>query len=108
MDRMIFLAMTGAKHLLERQAVTAHNLANVTTVGYRAETHAFRSVQVQSESLPTRTFAVESTTGANFAPGTVYSTGRDLDLAVQGGWIAVQLADGGEAYTRNGSFQISE
>jgi flagellar basal-body rod protein FlgF len=35
-------------------------------------------------------------------------TGRPLDISVQGaGWMAVQLADGSEAYTRNGSFEIS-
>ena len=35
-------------------------------------------------------------------------TGRNLDLAVQGnGWIAVQLENGSEAYTRNGSLKVS-
>ena len=35
-------------------------------------------------------------------------TERPLDMAVQGaGWIAVQMADGSEAYTRNGSFEIN-
>lgn len=109
MDRMIFLAMTGAKHLLERQAVTANNLANATTGGYRAETQATRATYVVSDTLPTRTFAVESTTGADFTPGPVQATGRVFDLAVQGkGWIAVELPGGGEAYTRNGSLQINE
>ena len=109
MDRMIFIAMTGAKHLLERQAVTANNFANATTTGYRAQTHALRAVPVVSQTNPTRVFVVESTTGANFAPGPQQSTGRSLDIAVQGdGWIAVQLADGTEAYTRNGSLQVSE
>jgi flagellar basal-body rod protein FlgF len=109
MDRMIFLAMTGAKHLLERQAVIAQNLANATTTGYRAQTHALRAVPVVSDTQPTRVFAVESTTGADFAVGPLQSTGRPLDVAVQGpGWIAVELADGGEAYTRNGAFQVSE
>jgi flagellar basal-body rod protein FlgF len=109
MDRMIFLAMTGAKHLLERQAVTTHNLANAATTGYRAETQAFRAVPVVSETLPTRAFAVDSTTGADFAAGPMESTGRELDIAVQGkGWIAVQVADGSEAYTRNGSLQVSQ
>ena len=108
MDRMIFVAMTGAKHLLERQATTANNLANATTGGYRAETRATRAVYVVSDQLPTRTFALESTTGANFAQGALQSTGRALDVAVQGkGWIAVE-APGGEAYTRDGSLQVSE
>lgn len=105
---MIYVAMTGAKHILGQQAAVAHNLANVSTNGYRAAASAFRAVPVQGDGLPTRTFVVDSTPGANFTPGALQSTGRDLDVAVQGpGWIAVQAADGSEAYTRNGSLQIS-
>ena len=105
---MIFVAMSGAKHTLDQQAAVAHNLANVSTNGYRAAVSAFRAVPVQGEGLPTRTFVIDSTTGANFAPGALQSTGRDLDVAVQGtGWIAVQSANGSEAYTRNGSLQVS-
>jgi flagellar basal-body rod protein FlgF len=108
MDRMIYVAMTGAKHILGQQAAVAHNLANVSTTGYRAAESAFRAVPVEGEGLPTRTFVVDSTAGANFAPGVLQSTGRDLDVAVQGaGWIAVQTQNGGEAYTRNGSLQLS-
>ena len=107
MDRMIYVAMTGAKHILEQQAAVSHNLANVSTNGYRAAASAFRAVPVQGDGLPTRTFVVSSTPGANFAPAPLQSTGRDLDVAVQGqGWIAVQTESGGEAYTRNGSFQV--
>jgi flagellar basal-body rod protein FlgF len=108
MDRMIYVAMTGAKHILGQQAAVAHNLANASTNGYRAAASAFRAVPVRGEGLPTRTFVVDTTPGANFAPGALQSTGRELDVAVQGaGWIAVQSASGGEAYTRNGSLQIS-
>ncbi|BCB26713.1 flagellar basal-body rod protein FlgF [Sulfurimicrobium lacus] len=107
MDRLIYIAMTGAKHTLWQQASTAHNLANVTTTGYRAETNAFRALPVFGEGAKTRAFVVDSTTGADFSSGVIQHTGRDLDMAVQGkGWIAVQAADGSEAYTRNGSFQI--
>jgi len=105
---MIYVAMTGAKHILGQQAAVAHNLANAATNGYRAAASAFRAVPVQGEGLPTRAFVVDSTAGANFAPGALQRTGRELDVAVQGpGWIAVQAADGSEAYTRNGSLQIS-
>jgi len=109
MDRMIYTAMTGLKHILEQQATTSHNLANVTSTGFRAQVDAFRAVPVQSEGLPTRTFVVDSTVGADFTPGPIQSTNRDLDVAVQGpGWIAVNLPDGTEAYTRNGSLKLSE
>lgn len=109
MDRMIYLAMSGAKSLLDRLAVTSNNLANASTAGFRAETQSFRAVQVQSDTQPTRTFALEATTGADLTPGPLTATGRALDVAIESkGWIAVQLADGSEAYTRNGSLQIDE
>ena len=105
---MIYVAMSGAKHLLEQQAAVAHNLANASTNGYRAASSAFRAVPVEGDGLPTRAFVVASTPGASYAPGALQSTGRDLDVAVQGrGWIAVQGTEGSEAYTRNGSLQVS-
>jgi flagellar basal-body rod protein FlgF len=108
MDRLIYTAASGAKHILEQQATTSHNLANVSTTGFRAQIDAFRAVPVQGEGLPTRAFVVDATVGADFSSGPLQLTGRDLDVAVKGkGWIAVQMADGTEAYTRNGAIQMS-
>jgi flagellar basal-body rod protein FlgF len=108
MDRLIYTAMTGAKHLLDQQAVVAHNLANANTTGFRAEMSAFRAVPVIGDGLKTRAFVVDSTVGADLTPGVLQQTGRPLDVAVQGaGFIAVQTADGGEAYTRAGDLQVS-
>ena len=109
MDRLIYTAMTGAKHILEQQATTSHNLANATTTGFRAQIDQFRAVPVQGAILPTRAFVVDSTAGSDFRGGAIQHTGRELDVAVQGdGWIAVQAADGTEAYTRNGSLKMDE
>lgn len=109
MDRLIYTAMTGAKHILEQQATTSHNLANATSTGFRAQLDSFRAVPVISDGLPTRSFVVDATVGSDFTPGPLQQTGRDLDVAVQGkGWIALQLEDGTEAYTRNGSLKLSE
>ncbi|MES2263445.1 MAG: flagellar basal-body rod protein FlgF [Pseudomonadota bacterium] len=109
MDKLIYTAMTGARHVLEQQATTSNNLANATTTGFRAQLDSFRAVPVQSEGLPTRTFVVDSTVGADFRAGPIQTTGRSLDVALRGdGWIAVQSADGSEAYTRNGSLKVSE
>ncbi|HLA36248.1 MAG TPA: flagellar basal-body rod protein FlgF [Rhodocyclaceae bacterium] len=112
MDRLIYTAMTGASQTLSRQASVANNLANVSSAGYRAEEHRLRAVQLNSHStpqgLPTRAFVVDASTHTEFAQGPLMHTGRPLDMAVQGkGWIAVQAADGTEAYTRNGSFELS-
>jgi flagellar basal-body rod protein FlgF len=108
MDRLIYTAASGAKHILEQQATTSNNLANVSTTGFRAQLDTFRAVPIQSEGLPTRAFVVDNTVGADFTQGPLQATGRDLDVAVKGqGWIAVQMADGSESYTRNGALQIS-
>ena len=109
MDRMIYIAMTGANHILEQQATTAHNLANATSTGFKAQVDSFRAVPVISEGMPTRAFVVDATVGADFNPGAIQATNRDLDVAIQGkGWLVVQRADGSEGYTRNGSLKVSE
>ena len=108
MDRVIYLAMAGAKAALLRQDVTAHDLANVSTNGFRAEMTAFRAVPVQGDGASTRVFAIETTPGYNPEPGTITQTGRSLDVAVSGtAWLAVQGRDGTEAYTRNGSLEAN-
>jgi flagellar basal-body rod protein FlgF len=108
MDRLIYTAASGAKHILEQQATTSNNLANLSTTGFRAQIDTFRAVPVQSEGLPTRAFVVDNTVGADFSSGPLQVTGRDLDVAVKGrGWLAVQMPDGTEAYTRNGALQMS-
>ena len=108
MDRLIYTAASGAKHILEQQATTSNNMANLNTTGFRAQLDTFRAVPVQSEGLPTRTFVVNNTVGADFTTGPLQMTGRDLDVAIKGpGWIAVQNPDGSEAYTRNGALQMN-
>ena len=109
MDRLIYTAMTGAKHVFMQQAGTANNLANASTVGFKAQEHRFRAVPVQGEGLPTRAFVVDASVADVFDEGPVIFTGRNLDVSVQGrGWLAVQLPDGTEAYTRGGSLDTDE
>jgi len=109
MDRLIYTAMTGAKQILEQQATTSNNLANVSTNGFRAQLDSFRAVPVVGANLPTRSYVVDSTVGTDFRAGPIQHTGRDLDVAIQGkGWLAVERADGTEGYTRSGSLKINE
>lgn len=109
MDRMIYVAASGVRATMQRQEVLANNLANANTPGFRAETVAFRVAPVTGPGLPTRAFVAESTPGADFTPGVITTTGRALDVAVQGqGFFAVQATDGNEAYTRNGGFQVND
>jgi flagellar basal-body rod protein FlgF len=107
MDRMLYVAMTGAKETLQAQAVNNHNLANASTTGFRAELSAFQSRAVDGSGYASRVYATNASTGWNNQSGAMLSTGRDLDVAINGdGWIAVQGPDGKEAYTRAGDLQI--
>ena len=107
MDRMLFVAMSGAKELMTAQAVNSNNLANASTTGFRADFQTSLSQQVYGPGHPSRVYATTEGAGVDFSQGNVISTGRELDLAVNGqGWIAVQAADGSEAYTRAGDFKV--
>jgi flagellar basal-body rod protein FlgF len=84
----------------------------VTSTGYRAEEHRLRAVQVLSANTPaplaTRAFVVDASTHTDYSPGAMNYTGRTLDVAVSGqGWIGLAMPDGSEAYTRNGSLELS-
>lgn len=104
MDRILYTAMSGAQQGLQQQDVVTNNLANATTRGFRAELYAARAVPVQGEAAThTRVSTVATTPGSDFTAGPISTTGRSLDVAIDGeGWIAVQSEDGAEAYTRRG------
>jgi flagellar basal-body rod protein FlgF len=107
MDKLLYVAMTGAKETLRAQAANNHNLANASTTGFRADLSAFQSRAVSGAGFASRVFATHSVAGWDCTPGAHVSTGRDLDVAIQGdGFIAVQGKDGREAYTRAGDLRI--
>ncbi len=107
MDRMLYVAMTGARETLRAQTANNHNLANASTGGFRADLSAFQARHVAGDGYSSRVYATVSTTGFDDTQGTLMSTGRDLDIAVQGdGYIAVQAPDGREAYTRAGDLRV--
>jgi flagellar basal-body rod protein FlgF len=107
MDRMLYVAMTGARETLRAQTANNHNLANASTVGFKADLQAFQSRQVVGDGYASRVYATAATTGYDANVGALMSTGRDLDVAVQGkGYIAVQGYDGREAYTRAGDLRV--
>jgi flagellar basal-body rod protein FlgF len=107
MDRLVYIAMTGATQTMRAQDAVSHNLANASTVGFKSELSAFQSVPVLGPGANTRINAVAQGTGQDETQGTIQHTGRSLDVAVNGpGWIAVQAPDGTEAYTRAGDLQL--
>lgn len=108
MDHVIYTAMGGAKHALENQAIVSNNIANVSTSGFKAQLSAMRAVPVNGDTEQTRTLVVSSTPGADMTQGPLNYTGRQMDVALnEGHFLAVALPGGEEAYTRNGSIQIS-
>jgi flagellar basal-body rod protein FlgF len=103
---------------LERwQEAVSQNIANSQVTGYKKQTiefSALQSGQLQTnpgdrldlgEGHATLFPTVQS--GINFQPGESTPTNRDLDVAIQGkGFFNVQAADGSQAYTRAGQFQL--
>jgi len=109
MDRVIYVAMTGAREVTRQLAAVTQNLANVSTQGFRAQLNVFRALPVVGEGARTRAFVLETTPRSDFTPGVLQHTVRPLDVALSGpGWIAVQGGDGKEAYTRMGHLQVSQ
>lgn len=107
MDHIIYTAMSGANRITEQEASITNNLANANTPGFREQLSVYRSVPIfDNVSLPTRVTTVATTPTSNFQLGAIHSTGRALDVAMNGkGWLAVQSSQG-EAYTRNGDLQV--
>ena len=108
MDRGLYVAMTGAKQIMQAQAVNNHNIANLSTIGFRADAVSFASQPSYGPGYATRVNAVAGDAGTDFSTGVMESTGRGLDIAVNGkGFIAVQGTDGQEAYTRAGDLRVT-
>jgi flagellar basal-body rod protein FlgG len=122
MLRSLYSAATGMIAQQTSIDVTSNNIANVNTVGYKKQRAEFADLFYQTmEYAGTSTSATTtSPTGINvglgvrptavtkmFSQGNFKETGNNLDLAITGnGFFKVQLPDGTEAYTRNGSFKV--
>jgi flagellar basal-body rod protein FlgF len=107
MDKMLYVAMSGAKETLRAQAANTHNLANASTTGFKADLSAFQSRAVTGPGYASRVYATDQTVGWDHGSGAVQQTGNPLDLAIHGqGFFAVQDASGKEAYTRAGDLHV--
>lgn len=107
MDKMLYISMTGASHNTKALQAHANNLANVSTSGFKRDFDQARSMPVFGDGLPARAYAMAERPGTDFTAGSLQETGRDLDVAAVGdAWLAVQAADGSEAYVRTGSLQV--
>jgi flagellar basal-body rod protein FlgF len=107
-DRLLYVAMTGAKQLMQAQALVSHNLANVSTTGFRADLARFEARPIAGPGYASRVNTVAAGLGFDRSQGALVQTGEVLDVAIDGeGWLAVQARDGGEAYVRSGSLKVS-
>ncbi len=108
MDRMLFVAMSGATETMLAQANNNNNMANANTPGFLQDLNQFRSMPVFGDGHPTRVYAMNERPATSFVKGQMQQTGNDLDIAVRDqGWIAVQAPDGSEAYTRRGDLKVN-
>jgi flagellar basal-body rod protein FlgF len=106
---MLYISMNAAQNTMLAQATNANNLANVNTTGFREDLEQFRSMPVFGEGMPSRVYAQSERPATDYQIGPMQSTGRELDVAIQGeGFIAVQGKDGREGYTRAGDFHITQ
>lgn len=101
-----FGALTGMRARLEALDRIAFDLANVSTPGYKTERVATRSIARGDfeTMLDSSVDVVVSGAKIDFSPGTIATTGRDLDVAIDGrGFFEIET-ERGLRYTRNGSF----
>lgn len=123
MIKALWIAKTGLDAQQTRMSVTANNLANVNTTGFKRSRASFEDLLYQHERAPggatsqqtqlpsgvsvgtgVRVVATEKT----FQQGNLLQTGNALDVAINGrGFFEVLMPDGTSAYTRDGSFQIN-
>ena len=107
MDKLLYVAMSGAKETLRAQAANNHNLANASTTGFKADLSAFQSRAVSGPGYASRVYAQDNVVGWDSSVGSQQETGNSLDVSVNGtGYFAVQDATGNEAYTRAGDLHV--
>lgn len=109
MDPILYNAISGGRADFKRQEITANNLANINTPGFKADLyHAQTMYMKDANGISTNhSYTVQQENGVDLRPGEIMTTGRDLDVAIDGdGWMAVKDNHGREAYTRGGSLRL--
>ena len=108
MDKVLYLASNTGKEIMYAQTLNANNLANANTAGFKEDLAYAQSLPVFGPGHDSRVYSITQGKGSDVASGSLMSTGRDLDVAINGnGWFAVQGLDGNEAYTRAGDLRIT-
>ncbi|MGH8219260.1 MAG: flagellar basal-body rod protein FlgG [Steroidobacteraceae bacterium] len=123
MEPALWAAKTGLDAQQTQMTVTANNLANANTTGFKRSRAVFDDLLYQNLSqvgadtsqttqspsgLNVGTGVRVVSTEKNYTQGSVNNTGNALDLAIQGqGFFQVLQPNGTLAYTRDGSFQLN-
>ena len=118
MDSGLYAACAGLRAQSQALEVSAHNLANLNTAGFRGQQTTFQSLMAVSRptapnvlnnvlNSATNNFGVLEGAHMDMTAGNLETTGNPLDVGIEGrGFFVIQTA-GGTRYTRNGSFQVS-
>jgi flagellar basal-body rod protein FlgG len=123
MIRSLWISKTGLDAQQTQMDVTANNLANVSTNGFKRSRAVFEDLLYQTLRQPGAQSSQQTQlpsglqigTGVRpvateriFTQGNLQQTSNPLDVAVQGnGFFHVQMPDGSSAYTRDGAFQVN-
>ncbi len=108
MDKLVYTAASGLKAHMASQAAIANNMANASTIGFRADRVVFDRIEIKGAGFNTRTLSSEEVIDADRRQGAIQQTGRPLDVAMTGdSWLTVQAPDGTEAYTRRGDLEVA-
>lgn len=122
MIRSLWIAKTGLDAQQLQLDTISHNLANVSTNGYKRSHAVFEDLlyqnlrqaggqETQQNQLPTGlqvgTGVRPVATARLFTQGNLQQTGNTFDMAINGnGFFSLQMPDGTVAYTRDGSFRV--
>ncbi|WP_241649833.1 flagellar basal-body rod protein FlgF [Rosenbergiella collisarenosi] len=108
MDRLLYTALSGATVAQQQQQIHANNLANVNTEGFRADLAFAQQQALSQRQNETRILSAEQPSGVDLSAGAIQSTGRNLDVAIQGEGYLTLVAGQGEAYTRDGQLTVDQ
>ncbi len=109
MAEIIDQAIPSIDALTQEFYIITHNLANVSTVGYKRMCNAFSRV-LEAQGVGEETYSpgeIDLNSAFDFSQGNIFETGRSLDFALYGkGFFLIETPEG-PLYTRNGMFQIN-
>ncbi|WP_127470437.1 flagellar basal body rod protein FlgF [Thiomicrorhabdus aquaedulcis] len=109
MDRMLYIAMSGAKEVMLSQANNANNLANANTDGFKQDFNIFRAQHMQGPGWESRAYSMDERPATDYTAGAIKVTGRDLDVVTKSdGYMAIQTPAGDEGLVRTASMQVLE